>query len=703
MELLTYNSRFGDRIAGHREMLRVGGGCLKCLRHCYSRKPLLRDVYEALDSWGSNYSQVAKRPELKEFISGNLFENDSVGSFKTLKNKLERKYAAGYSTVIAELSNSMDGKLSKVFIDMIFLRRAGRRQYQSFVEVLQTIINQPLKAEEKFRMIYYTISLQKALYPTLSENNGVLVPDEIHRWFYQNVQPQEYFNHYYFLIKNNVLLQSHFASLMLLRLLKGSEMDSQLASFQLFLYDKKDKNIFDKKFTLLYNYYNMHIIINYTIQRGDFRFIQNYFEAMGRRLETKELLNEEIPANARKLMFMNYTNTMLRYARASNDPKLFFGMFTTFVSSLSTDIDPSFIHKPLKQVIDYFRENNLPKYVFKVMALLNKFPLANSNKKFTSLKLGTIVSTLRSFSDVKLTTSYVVRTYRSTKTKYMLNELGLWKLVFDGNIGKLSGSALYSAEEDAKVLPIDVPLSMTLNSIPDNCVLCELYQAILNDQRTKLIEQEYRDLVIQLFGLYKNFIVRHRHKFLYYKVNTSVLRTFMHKLRFELHEDKLAYQLLLDFYQTIKMKSRSASKYSPFGIMLYKNNSLSQTEVNQALKIMEECSIPLDFKTLTTMVLRCIAMNDIEKAHNWYMKIVNGRFQIKNYDIINAAVSHGWKLPSDVDVSTLSKPTEKVEANSPTDPLDPYLDEDALDYADLLVEQVEQIAQKMESNIQSPA
>ncbi|AMD19166.1 HBR265Cp [Eremothecium sinecaudum] len=649
-----------------------------------------QNVIKLIDSWDLNkWSSEIQGQALTEFLNHHLYKKESLHLISMLRNKLMRKYSHRLRHLLESYMSTIKDDLLRAIVCMALHRPKAPIQYRFFVSALNSIIESDISKEMKLEKIYYTIQLQNRLYPTFSAEKGILVPDDIHRWVCKALN-NSFSDYYYFLINNNVLLNSNFAVQMMNRLLKyGSELDYQLASFQIFLHDERHHHLFHEKFKLLYNFKTMNAILNYMIERKDFRFIKIYFEALVARLES-ETFPKEASKSERASNSEAYIKTLMLFARVSKNEDLFLDSLILLFEKYSDGEKKSILtYEILLHVFSYLRNINCPEHILKITKALHMLPVAtNATSNAAKHLLGSITTTIRSLGNPKLTASFICKGYNSASTKHILNELGLWSVVFHGKVEIVPTSTMNSNEELSKILPVIVPRSLVLETIPDNCALSELYRSVLEFYGNTLPKKDFYELIVQLCGLFKAFVTKSEARDKIYQLDASVLRLIMYQVRYTLNEPRLAFELLMEFYKDKNMTLETTRDNNPFGIMMYKNQSISHSEINQVLSIMEKRDIPLDYKTISAIIIKFITVGNIPEAHNWYLKLLHGNCKINSFNILVEAVRNKWELPADIDESLIQQVRNSSQSSSNSIPdiyEDQYLqDDEVYGFADTL-------------------
>ncbi|AAS51125.1 ACL103Wp [Eremothecium gossypii ATCC 10895] len=599
----------------------------------------------AMSSWAG---------DLGRRIGTQLYRRENVAELRRLQAELQQQWtAAGDGRARAELEACARDEEERAFFRLL-MPASGPEVTQRLEEAVKEVLGGRSSRAEKRERLYCAI----ALVARENAGRGIEVPEAAHRWFAADLGRNEYFGHMQFLIEHGVQLNAPAAFQLVRTMLRsGSELEVQLVSFKLFLYDTESRRVFEEKFDRVYDFMRMHYVITQMVVRRDFRFMRDYLEVLARRLEQHELCDARMSAAVQRDHIARYTELLMLYARKSGDEKMLAELFASLVDSLPRGMGGATLRQPLHEVMTYLISENQPQQVLKLVAGMRKAePNRRPGKSSVPGTLALVVSALRQFNNPNLVVSFIVQAYRKTQTRVLLGQLGLWSLAFYGRAVALSPEAAKSPQELAQISPVDLPKELILKSVPDSCIMCELYQAILSEKRSQVPAEEYREILIQLFALYQDFMGKLVHKYDYYHLyDTSVLRLLLYKIKNEVGDGELAFKLLMDFYGQPKMRPKCTAEGNPFGVVLYQNNAITQTQLNQALALMGGLRIPMDFKTTSSMVLWYASAGDIDLAHTWYTKLVRGRFQMKNRRVLKLALAHGWTIPAYADQQLVSE------------------------------------------------
>lgn len=553
---------------------------------------------------------------------------------RKLRNRMKKHFGHNYHLIYPRLRQLSSDPLK---LQMALFRNAGRRQYASFTQCLLNILNEAdLMDMDKRRKLYNTITFQHDMFPGLNANSAMILPDEVHKWFWEHVPRQESFNHYYFLIKNDVYLSwPRHSWKFVKRMMQGSELELQLASFQLFLYRENHQSIFLQKFHKLYSFHAMLLILHRVFNANDLRFAKVYVAALLRNMEIRE---------PNELSFLRFNNFLLYYLSQTGDIELFFKAFSVELQFIKNSFNNrdclKILHRPLLFVLKLLRRQGYHEEFFTVLSVLQKLSLGQS-QAFKKHAFTELVTLLRSFNDCKLTIQYVMSAFDRESTGQLFNKLGLWNATFHGNATVLDDYELRSEIESLEGL---LPPSMSLKGQPFMAIMTEVYMLVLSTNAKILNKNQYRDLLIGLYGNYTREL--QRGLFVHPRHDTGILNVFLYHVRYKLDDCKLSFALLQDFYSNgLARNLRVTSNKCPFSIVVYQNNEITQAEINQLLFLMQEAKIPLHFNFCVSMVLRYLQLNNQEEAHSWYQRILHAGFKVEHRLLIRAIRDNQWEYP----------------------------------------------------------
>ncbi|CAR25717.1 hypothetical protein ZYGR_0A02840 [Zygosaccharomyces rouxii] len=563
---------------------------------------------------------------------------------RKLRNRMKKQFGQNYHLIYPRLRQLSDDSLR---LQMSLFRNSGRRQYDSFLKCLINILNRKdLIDTDKRQRLYDIITFQHEMYPGKNANSAMILPNEVHKWFWEHVPRQESFNHYYFLIKNDVYLSwPRYSWKFVKRMMQGSELELQLASFQLFLYQGNHQSIFHEKFHKLYSFHAMLLILHRVFKANDLRFAKVYVAVLLRSMETRE------PS---ELSFFRFNNFLLYYLSQTGDIELFFQAFSVelqFIKNVSKNgASLKILHRPLLFVLKLLRRQGYHEEFFTILSILQKVSLGQS-QTFKQHAFTELITLLRSFNDCKLTSQYVMSGFDRESTGLLLNELGLWNAAFHGNAAVLDSLELQSEIDSLESL---LPSSMSLKGQPSMAVMTELYRLVLSTNAKVLNVDQYRDLLMTLYSNYTR--VLQERKFIHPRHDTGILNVFLYHARYELRDCKLSLALLQNFYASgLARNIRVTSNKCPFSIVVYQNNEITQAEINQLLILMHDAKIPVHFQFCTSMVLRYLQLNNQEEAHAWYQRILHAGFKVEHRLLIKAIRDNNWQYPAGFDKVLVEK------------------------------------------------
>lgn len=607
------------------------------------------EVYCIIDTIKSSHEwhKLKQDQKMQAYVAEALTNptSENVSELMQLKRKMMRTLNENYNLALGYIEEGLPGPIERLKFRSEFLRVVDSEHYAYFSKSLDHIrYCKGLDRATRRKEFYNCIELHRRCNPEVTEGSGILLPDDIHQWFFVFVPPDERMKHYLFLIENNVLISGHYAGLTQERMLKGSEMEYRVASFLHFIEDPEKRHIFDEKFSVMHPFRPMRRIVNLLITKKDMVHIKEYLDVLTTRLENVELRNERIPYDVRKLYFIEFMHTLQHFARCTNYIDMFLETVHSMMDALPKDTPVPFIRKSFVEILNYFQRIGDTETVFKIMSMFNEYPLTEPNTKFTNEMLGRILFSLRQFKDPKLTASYIVIAYKSIKTKKMLNNLGLWCLIFGNGFGRLNKKAIRDAKQPEKFINLNVPESLRFKRAPDSVALNELYIVVFDYYKSKLSPDEYRELVVKCYKYYCDFLKNHVNTYLQWRIDTSILRTMIHRAKFDIKDDRLAYEMLMNFY-AMNLNPRFDSKNTPFGLVLYRNEAINQQEFNQVLELMQRCRAPMDHKIIITIVLKFIKSGNIDLAHEWYTRLLKTGYPLRHFKMIEEAKRLNWDIP----------------------------------------------------------
>ena len=639
----------------------------------------IRTLYLESSSVQSRVKKLLEDNNVKDFNKPNspqtkllaiiVNEIDDGNEMKRIKNILIKKFKNRYAPLMEQL---MHTSLNPSKLGMSLMRHTGSLQMKYYLKSLSDVLdNSDFTNQNKKERLYSLIKFQNALYPKVSKEKGFILPDHVHKWFWDKLKKDESANHYYFLIQNDIhLSSSEHIRLFFKRLLQGSQLDIQLATFKIFLNEESHHGIFFNKFCKLYDFDTMAIILNKQIQRKDFQFIKLYFTALLRGLDVN---SKNVSALSTNTLYdsriLKFNDCLLYYLAKTGNIDMFMETFINNISqvkeiesrqipsnSIIKDANSNEIfrnmQKPISNLLTLLREKGMHEEVFKVFALLQSFPISNA-PSFRYHMTCQLIASLRTFNDATLSLQYILSAYRSVNTRELLNNLGLWSWILHGN-----GNIFSHQELQCEFLKMEklLPPSATLDGSPSLPIITELYRGLLTINAKTMNSTQYRDLLLDLYDKYKQTMKIISTTDKYWKQNTSILNVFLYHIRYSLNDHILAFEILKDFFfNKFSKKVKSTASASPFSIVVYENYKLTHSDISTLLNMMDEIGISLDFKFCAGMVLRHIRSNNSKEAYTWYKKILNGKFEVRHIGLVKAIKNNNWEYPLNFDKTLLEK------------------------------------------------
>ncbi|CCD24123.1 Atp22p NDAI_0C04640 [Naumovozyma dairenensis CBS 421] len=586
----------------------------------------------------------------------------------------------------------------------------NRKQYSIFIQKLRTIITtNDLPSEKKRQELYKLINLQYILFSRKEPFHCFILPDDIHKWFFENINKKgnEIFNHYKFLIDNDIHLSSSLhVQLLLRKLLQGSELDIQLVTFRMFFQfnsnrskyvNSKTRDIHFIKFVKLYDLNFMILLINKYIQRNDFRLINLYLKALLEKLRLHRTINNDKHPNfkeleqKRQLAFIKFNNMLIHIVSKIGNIHLFTSIITFQIKYLQDFVPNSLkgndstilnlLHKPIHDFIRLLKSNGNQDDVFKLCVQLQKINAFQINKsyRFKNLILFELISSLKSLKDPKLSTQYLLSIYplhESEKLAILLNNLNLWGWIFHDQPIKLSNSKLQSELQNIMNTSL-LSDDMKLKKITPNIIspfISQIYSVLIETKfelmgETIYGKENYKAFLLNIYSNYKSYLQHSiipnvasssKNKLLLWKHNTSILNIILTAIKSKLYDTKLAYNVLLDFTSNShflkKIKMKNNNSFCPFSTVIYNSDQiLTEHDLFKLFQIMEDNNVPLSFKTCVAMVFRYLKIDNKPLAKQWYDKILRVGFPINHFSLIKIIKENGWDFPLGFDKSLLEK------------------------------------------------
>lgn len=670
------------------------------LNNRYASTLSKEEIYKIVDSVNNTkqWATLGNNAKVRNFILDNFSKSSdsNARALLQLKRKMVRCFNQRYSIALKYICEGLPTESDRLKFSSEFLLYVGPKKYQYFVGALSSIINdEQMSRNEKLRELYKYIEIHGKLNPNVTKTSGILLPNDIHKWFYNNVSKEQRIQHYIFLVDNSVKLSGHYAELMHNILLHGSQTEFYVVSFQHFLDIPGKADDFERKFHLIHSFKSMKRIIDLLIKKKKFKYMKQYLGSLTLKLEELESRSSKLKNGGRSNYFIEFLQTLQSFARASNNIEMFMEIMKSVADVISTKTPARIVRKSFAEVLTYFQGTGNTESAFKIMSLLNFYPITKSNSTFTNELLGRIIFSLRQYKDPKLSASYLLRTYNLVKTRALLNDLGLWCLIFEGKFGHLENKVVTSETFREKAISINIPTDLHMTSTPDWVALNELYIVTFDYHRGNLSKEEYRELILNCYQSYTTTLKNSLPIELKQKLDTSVLKSFLHTIKYDLLDDKLAYNILMHFF-SLEVKPRLTRDNTPFGLVLYQNRSISQQEFNNVLELMQKLNEPMDHKIIITLVQRFLQSGNIESAHQWYQRLLASGYSLRHYSLIQAAIKNSWEVP-DYAIKYLRE--SDIDDNFSEEILDDECLQDSMNcvHDEKLLQLAESLANKMSS------
>lgn len=636
---------------------------------------------------------------------GKWFVNvQDVKGMKMVKDLLITQFPEEYNKIENNLINISDNPF---YLNMVLQSRGSRYQYKLFAEYLQLLADRSNQSniEKTSRLLYEAIYIQNMLFPSKNLGSALTIPDSIHKWFYDNLSKSSGFQHYMFLIQNDVNLSTGvYSRLFTTRLIQGSELEYQLATFDYFLLRPDEyplPEVTMEKFVKLHNFYDIYNIINLTINKNKKDTLSQsnlsfYLQALVKKLSYyKDVTSKGGKDNGKQLaiQFVKFVIQTLAITTKLEDIKLFTSLLKSLIIFMkdSPHIDEDsfgkLMHRPIVQMFRLLRAKRDQDAIFQLASTVGRMSTIPKTYMFKNMILNELVLSLRYFNDPKLMCQFLISVIKKPNPGELLNNLGLWGTIFHSTCGrKVSAEVLI---QDIHGMSNLIPRSLHGELEEISLPLSELYSSLFSTSSLTMGMQLYREFLIQLYMNYITFMEENFKKQCLWKNDSRIIKCFISSVLSHLEDKQLAYELLLDFYsKPFAKKVRNKGKDCPFSIILYDNLGLTPIQVEKVLACMKQNNIPLTFKICTSMVLRYVKWDDIDTAHSWYNKIVYCKFPIMHRTIVNIAQQYKWALPEDLSTEILNNNDINVDISNPSDELDSLIFEDthisSNDISDLL-------------------
>ncbi|KAL3235098.1 Mitochondrial translation factor ATP22 [Nakaseomyces bracarensis] len=505
------------------------------------------------------------------------------------------------------------------------------------------------------------------VYKLIQDGRGQVIhlDNSIHQWFWHNVPVEKSYAHYQFLIEHNVALSdSIHCKKMFRRLLQGSEVEFQLATFQVFLNQEEHVPLFKEKFHALHDFDTMLHIFNSVVKAKNFQNVKYYLSSLTEKMTT--LAPKEMNRTSLRdveLVYVKFNNSLLYYLLISGNTEVFIKTFKSVqnyiknsslvdVFEKSPEVSTA-IMKSIHLYLLLLKENNMPDLTLELLRTLQNVKGSRS-KVFRRFLASTITSTLRSFNDPRLTANFVLSTHQTSKTAKTLNELGLWNYIFHDRPGILDHHEL--GQELINIAGKKTSDSLRPVGVMNKAILTEVYRSFLSTSANTMTQQEFEKCIRSLYEHYVSYCQNNEKLLAATKHDTGIISTILYHTRYSLQNSQLAYNILTHFYSQdfIKYIKKNVKK-CPFSIIIYNNNFLPSDKLEKLFELMDKNGYPLTFHICYSMVKRMInTRNDVE-AYNWYQRIIEGGFRFENRGLMDLVIQMKWEFPANFDKRLLIK------------------------------------------------
>lgn len=588
-----------------------------------------------------------------------LGQIENIDEFKTTKRFLMRKLGDKYSFFVQNLINSYpNDKYMRNVIRMFMSRKVGSVQLVAFLNVMNSVfVSKKLSVTEKIDQSYWLINGQCNLFPEFYNKKTITLSNYMHQWYLNYLEPEQYSDHYKFLINSNVnLSSSKYIHKLRSKMLNQGQQNLKLISFQYFLEKDDTKDVFIKKFIKLYDFISIIQIFSLLVKKNDFRFIEYYFASLLKSLE-------DIKVQSKNELLIKFNNLLLYFLLKQNNVSMFLQVFQYQIKliNLIEGFDPivkkKICCKPLHMCLVLLRKNGYQEEVFQSFSTFHQL-CSNSTRKdraFKNLLMQELIDIILSFNDPKLVLSYIMSMYHTPNSAKLLNELGLWGIIMHHKRTLLSDTQL---KKDFNSIGRFLPASQIVKTIPPMGIIQKLYQSLLENKYHNAINNEYKSLIIYLFEKLKNADISKIYD------STVILSLLLSSLRKNLREDKLAINLLLEYFEGRKpseMIRYLHYKRTPFAAALYNNKHITSSQMESIKRLMEENKCPMTFEIYSTLIFHHLKLQQVYEAYAYYKKLLDDGFSVKHHFLIEAAKKYDWELP----VGYIPELTEIENSSSP--------------------------------------
>ena len=622
-----------------------------------------------------------------------------------VKNTLVARPAAEFARVKSSL---MQASSHPDIISMLLhthLNNPGE-QYKEFVRTLLQIIRDDDNkhadsVQYTMKKLYATIYCQRQVFPTLKPGAAIVLPDEVHKWFYRNIEKSNSFQHYYFLIQNDISLSSstHIRKFTT-RLLQGSATERELATFEYFLKRPeifKTKEKLAQKFVSLHSFYDLYTFTNIALNNSTHSrnntgimtsdHITFYLQAVLQKIVYYKAHTDKRGENNDKrlaVQFVKLVVQLLMVVSKEGNVKQFTSVLSTLMAFMKSNpnIDhktyQKMMHKPIICMFSMLQRSKNPDAVFSLAHHIGEMDGIRNSYILKTLIMNQIIRSLRYFNDPKITCQFLISASPKNNIALVLNELGIWGTVFHSSAGH--PILIETVERDVSQMTAMIPSALQVKSDELSVPLAETYRTVLSSNAVMMKPAEYREFFIQLYSNYIKFMEERAATQYFWKHDTVILKCFISSAMVNLRDKKLILDIILNFYsKPFSKKVRNYGRDDPFAMVLYNDQALTQEQVSTLLRLMDERNIPLTFKLCSSMVFRYLGWGDIKVAHDWYRKILESKFPLTHAPLLEVARHNKWELPESMDNDLLQGADANEEVTNSVAVEDVEADEDDLD------------------------
>lgn len=587
-------------------------------------------------------------------------------------------------------------------------------QYNEFVRTIRGIISggqsNNNSIQHTMKQLYIAIYCQRQVFPTLKEGSAIVLPDDVHKWFYENIDKADSFQHYYFLIQNDISLASSlYIRKFTTRLLQGSETERQLATFEYFLkrpeiYKTRDQ--LTQKFVSLHSFHDLYTFTNIALNNKEHSknnphlanddFIKFYLQSVLQKIVYYKAHTDRQGKNNDKALAIQFTKLviqLLMIVSKEGNVKQFTSVLSTLMAFMKSNpnIDEGtyqkMMHKPIVCMFSLLRRNKNPDAVFSLANQIGSMDGIKNSYILKTLVINEIMRSLRYFNDPKIACQFLVSSIALPDLDLLLNDLGVWGSVFHSS-GGLPIEQTIVKDGTSQMTPM-VPSTLRAKPEKLSIVLSEVYKTLLSTNAIMMKPDEYKRFLMRLYTNYITVMEERSATQYMWKHNTLVLKCFISHAINTIGDKNLVLDILLNFYsKPFSKKVRNHGRDDPFAMVLYNDQTLTKEQVSTVLKCMDERNVPFTFKLCSSMVFRYLGWGEVKTAHEWYRKILESKFPLAHSPLIRAAHDNLWELPENIDTNLLLEQNSQQQ-NIATGASDTLSDDDDMD---ILIDEQDEVS-----------